>query len=568
MTLNCFKFCLLLFLLNITIGVSAQNIQNLPSKWNDWSLHPKLSFYRIESDTTTYSDGIVLRTRGDWNGIFGTSYPMFNMNKESLNGEVRIKYKVERCKKLLLTLHSIGKNTNVIRADTIHLPLSENWVEQSYPFSVDCQFLLNVSIEAEGLNENHSGDIYLAYINLYANGVLLDSEVYNEALSQVALSSIKSWDEILCSPIMEKKILALGETIHGTQTINDMAIELMKERILHHNCKLIFLELPLSITLYMNRYIHNDPRYTMEHITGKLEHDYNFKLTSLLQWVKDYNANHRNEVSILGIDNEMAIVPCKMNLYDFLKGIDTNDVLEPLYYDLMFKLDSANVDTCIVNRMFSDNESKLIQCCIDNLRKYQTLHLRSMHRDEDMAETMRWLCDIYLSPDEKATFYGHFMHANYLTNNNPTFIHNSPSLGFFLKKRYKDDYACLAISATEGEAWFTDVTDNNNSREIFPIQNASVGSIEYYTNNAEDNTKSNIFIEDFNANDIYRIRGVGIFYNTNQFSVWIPQTSMDGIIVINKVTYTDKKFESPKIRQKLIYNYWMETMMKLKEKRE
>ena len=561
MTLDSPKFSLLLFLLNITIGVGAQNIHNLPSKWNDWSQHPKHSFYKIESDTTASSDGVVLRTRGDWNGIFGTSYPMFNKGKKSLEGEVKIKYKVERCKKLLLTLHSIGKNANVIKADTIHLPLSENWEEQSYPFSVDCQFLLNVSIEAKGLNKNQSGNVSLAYIDLYSDGVLLDYKVKNEALSQVPLSSIKPWDEILRSPIMEKKILALGETVHGTQTINDMAIELMKERILHHNCKLIFLELPLSLTLYMNRYIHNDPRYTMGHITGKMEHSYSFKLTPLLQWVKDYNAKHGNEISILGIDNEISLIPSTMDLYEFLKEIDTDDVLEPLYYDLMFKLDSANVDTRIVNGMFSEKESKLIQCSINNLRKYQTLHLRLMHRDKDMAETMQWLCDMYLSSDEKATFYGHFMHANYLTLN-PAFIHNSPSLGFFLKERYKDDYACLAISATEGEAWFT---DNNNNREIYPLQNPSVGSIEYYTTNPKNNTKSNIFIEDFNANDVCRIRAVGIFNNTNHFSVWIPQKSMDGIVVINKVAYTDKKIES---REKLVLNYWMEIMQELVRKRD
>lgn len=562
MTLASFKFSLLLFLLNITIGVSAQNTHILPPIWNDWSQHPKHSFYKIESDTTASSDGVVLRTRGDWNGIFGTSYPMFDKNKDSLNIEVKIKYKVERCKKVLLTLHSIGKDADVIKADTFHLPLSENLIEQSYPISVDCQYLLNVSIEAEGLNENHSGDIYLAYINLYSNGVLLDSEVNNETFSQVPLSSIKPWDEILRSPIMEKKILALGETLHGTQTLNDMAIELMKERILHHNCKLILLELPLSVTLYMNRYIHNDPRYTMEHIMEKLEYDYNFKLTPLLQWVKDYNANHGNEISILGIDNEITLIPSKLNLYDFLKGVDTDNVLEPLYYDLMFKLDSANVDTRIVNGMLSEKESKLIQCSINNLRKYQTPYLSLMHRDEDMAKSMQWLCDMYLLSDEKATFYGHFMHANYLTNNNPTFIHNSPSLGFFLKKRYKDDYSCLAISATEGEAWFT---NNDNSREIYPIQNASVGSIEYYTTNSKNNTNSNIFIKDFNANEVYQIRTMGVLNNTNQFSVWVPKTSMDGIIVINKATHTDKKFES---REKLVLNYWMEIMMKLTEKRK
>ena len=113
MTLDSPKFSLLLFLLNITIGVGAQNIHNLPSKWNDWSQHPKHSFYKIESDTTASPDGVVLRTRGDWNGIFGTSYPMFNKGKKSLEGEVKIKYKVERCKKLLLTLHSIGKNASL-----------------------------------------------------------------------------------------------------------------------------------------------------------------------------------------------------------------------------------------------------------------------------------------------------------------------------------------------------------------------------------------------------------------------------------------------------------------------
>lgn len=53
----------------------------------------------------------------------------------------------------------------------------------------------------------------------------------------------KEYDNL---PFLNKKILGLGETAHGTETMNDIGIEISKERILKHQCRFILLEIPLE----------------------------------------------------------------------------------------------------------------------------------------------------------------------------------------------------------------------------------------------------------------------------------------------------------------------------------
>ena len=37
-------------------------------------------------------------------------------------------------------------------------------------------------------------------------------------------------------PFLNKKVLAIGETVHGTSTMNSVAIEIMKDRIKNRKC--------------------------------------------------------------------------------------------------------------------------------------------------------------------------------------------------------------------------------------------------------------------------------------------------------------------------------------------
>lgn len=78
----------------------------------------------------------------------------------------------------------------------------------------------------------------------------------------------KEYDNL---PFLNKKILGLGETAHGTETMNDIGIEISKERILKHQCRFILLEIPLEFSLYINRYVQNDKNFKFEYISERFE---------------------------------------------------------------------------------------------------------------------------------------------------------------------------------------------------------------------------------------------------------------------------------------------------------
>lgn len=56
--------------------------------------------------------------------------------------------------------------------------------------------------------------------------------------------------------LQDKRIIALGETVHGSSTINDNVFSIIKNSILYDNCRLVLLETDMGNGLKMNLYIH------------------------------------------------------------------------------------------------------------------------------------------------------------------------------------------------------------------------------------------------------------------------------------------------------------------------
>lgn len=556
---------LLFFLLNIVVGTQVHCSNNLQKKWEHWEQHPQYYFFQIMADSTSsIPDILTLKTRGYMKGILGKSYPMFHLDKDSLKIDVRMKYKTQYCKSLLLTFYAIGEKANVVGADTIVLPLEEDWTEHAFSLPIKRGFSVEVSIEAEGIQKEKLGVVSIAYLDIFSDGSSLDNLANAYYPPTISPTSVKTWEDLLSSPIMDKKILALGETVHGTRTLNDIGFELLKERILRHHCKLIVLEMPLSIALYLNRYVKNDKRYSYENIQKFVEPFSNIGIEPFLHWLKEYNAIHNNEITLLGVDGEAYSILGKMNLYNFLVCANSDALLDPLCYDLMFNVDSANVDTKITKKILSDRETKLLQCCINNMREYQTSRQSLVHRDEKMADMMQILDSMYLDSTITATFYGHFGHANYVMTSSVSFIHNSPSMGCLLKQKYGVDYACIALSAKQGDAWYSTI---KNERELHPIQEAPDGSIENTISSEEEGAISYLPMDKLSYHDVFLIRFANAIYGSNEFSYWPSKACMDGIVNVNKASHWEGTYESFEKRDYFLHNSWFKTLVKLRELR-
>lgn len=555
------KKVLLLFLfLNAIINLFAQDNSNFQKKWEKWEQHPQYTFSQIVPYTTSSIPNItLLKTRGNMKAIIGRSFPMFHLKQDSLSIFIKIKYKTLCCKSLSLTIHSIDEKAAVIEADTMYLPLYENWSEQVFSLTIKPRFSLECSLEAEGLRKETNGDIFIADLSITSDGRSLDFGNMDNYTHVISKSTVKNMDSLLNSSLMDKKILALGETIHGTQTLNDLALELIKERIQHHHCRLVVLELPLSMSLYLNRYVKNDQRYNIETIQKFVEPYSSFNLIPLLQWLKEYNIKHNNEITLLGVDGEAYSILGKVNLYKYIDAVNSEGLLDTFCYDMLFSKDSVYFDPHIVNNLFSDKESHLLQCCIYNMKKYQISRQQFEHRDEIMSEMMQILCDMYLDSITTATFYGHYMHANYVMSSCISFIHNSPSMGAFLRKKYQEDYSCLSLSVGEGEAWY--ITDKNE-RKVFPMEKAPHNSLEHGVYNNENDSIGFISMTNLYNNDVFQIRMSSALWSPYQFSFCLPSVYMDGILIVKKACKIEKRDETFRKREYHLNREWIEILKK------
>lgn len=50
-----------------------------------------------------------------------------------------------------------------------------------------------------------------------------------------------------------KKIVALGETVHGSASVNSITAQIIKHQILKNNCKLVLLEFPFGSMMFLNK---------------------------------------------------------------------------------------------------------------------------------------------------------------------------------------------------------------------------------------------------------------------------------------------------------------------------
>ncbi len=224
--------------------------------------------------------------------------------------------------------------------------------------------------------------------------------------------------------------------------------------------------------------------------------------------------------------------------------------------------DSVNCDESIVNQYLTDNESKLFHLC-NNLYSNRETQFHFANRDTLMASRAETICNLYLRENETATLYCHFLHANYIAEQ-PTFLHSSPSAGSILKQKYRDDYACLAMTAAQGNRY---VTPLNNRTEVSTLPPAPIGSFERIIDSSTDDLPIYIPMSNLRKGDICQLRTAGISAGPTDFINLEPQAFMDGIVIVKNATHLDIEFT--KTKQEVDtenMSYHFQQMMKMVER--
>ena len=533
----------------LLIGITKANAREKTFGYR-WNMHSTETFANAVIDSTENDTSVVFGVRFEEKGKIGTLVPVYQLDRHGAEIAASIRYKTLNCERAYITLNSIGAGEQILKSDTIELPLTEEWKEVSKKVKIKDAYLLNVFIEAVG-SELAFNNIRVSAFKLEANG----TQLKNETTPKSDNTTLKKSDVMVLNgvnfgkiPSMQSRIMAIGETVHGSRTLGRMAFDIIKERIIKQGCNLVLHEFPLEYSFYVNRYIKNDPRFKLQDIERYMEGNLSSEHTiDFIKWLRAYNSAHNNRVSFWGIDIESLDIASSVDLSEFVKTLcskretpETDSIVKGLLNWETNEDDSLQLTKAdgAVGKWLTADEQQILKLCLQLNKESSETYERLTNRDETMAKTAFALIDILAGNGAKATIYGHFMHLNYLVGGDMKELNNY-SVGHRMRAKYKDDYQAIALYTYEGRT-LNCLTDK--SIGAAQLVKAPEGSIEN-TLQSMGHNMAYLPTERLNNTDVLTMRVLGNTNDNNQFFYFIPKARVDGILFVSRSQPVEKSQE-------------------------
>ena len=542
-------YAILIATICLLIGITNANAREKTFGYR-WNMHSTETFANAVIDSTENDTSIVFGVRFEEKGKIGTLVPVYQLNKQGAEVTASIRYKTLNCERTYITLNSIGAGEQILKSDTIELPLTEEWKEVSKKVKIKDAYLLNIFIEAVG-SELAFNNIRVSAFKLEANG----AQLKNETAPKSDNTTLKKSDVMVLNgvdfgkiPSMQSRIMGIGETVHGSRTLGGMAFDIIKERIIKQGCNLVLHEYPLECSFYVNRYIKNDPRFKLQDIERYMEGNLSSEHTiDFIKWLRAYNSAHNNCVSFWGIDIESLNIASSVDLSEFVKTLcskretpETDSIVKRLLNWETNEDDSLQLTKAdgAVGKWLTADERQILKLCLQLNKESSETYERLTNRDETMAKTAFALIDILASNGAKATIYGHFMHLNYLVRGDMKELNNY-SAGHRMKAKYKDDYQAIALCTYEGRT-LNCLTDK--SIGAAQLVKAPEGSIEN-TLQSMGHNMAYLPTERLNNTDVLTMRVLGNTNDNYQFFYFVPKARVEGILFVSRSQPVEKSQE-------------------------
>lgn len=533
----------------LLIGITNANAREKTFGYR-WNMHSTETFANAVIDSTENDTSVVFGVRFEEKGKIGTLVPVYQLDKHGAEVTATIRYKTLNCERAYITLNSIGAGEQILKSDTIELPLTEEWKEVTKKVKIKDAYLLNIFIEAVG-SELAFNNIRVSAFKLEANG----TQLKNETAPKSDNTTLKKSDAMVLNgvdfgkiPSMQSRIMAIGETVHGSRTLGGMAFDIIKERIIKQGCNLVLHEYPLECSFYVNRYIKNDPRFKLQDIERYMEGNLSSEHTiDFIKWLRAYNSAHNNRVSFWGIDIESLNMASSVDLSEFVKTLcskretpETDSIVKRLLNWETNEDDSLQLTKAdgAVGKWLTADERQILKLCLQLNKESSETYERLTSRDETMTKTAFALIDILASNGAKATIYGHFMHLNYLVGGDMKELNNY-SAGHRMKTKYKDDYQAIALCTYEGRT-LNCLTDK--SIGAAQLVKAPEGSIEN-TLQSMGHNMAYLPAERLNNTDVLTMRVLGNTNDNYQFFYFVPKARVEGILFVSRSQPVEKSQE-------------------------
>ncbi|MDR3339201.1 MAG: erythromycin esterase family protein, partial [Candidatus Symbiothrix sp.] len=409
---------------------------------------------------------------------------------------------------------------------------------------------LHLSVALQGKDFLSEQALWLDRIEIVVDGKNMTHfparNLIREPLKMKDITPLSFTDSMLYDRIPElktKRIFALGETVHGSGSIFDVAFQIAKHQVEKNSCRLILLELPIEDMLSVNRFIQGDASFEIDSLMFRYFNFayYGTDLKKMFLWLKAYNKRNSEKVWIMGMDYEYRKEESIMSLYDYLYAINQSlqsPAIDSLCYHVLTAIgNSSKVEEFLqlaeslakrkdIASLIGEKEFEIFRHVLTVSGKYGASTAKRLDsRDSVMYENTDFLLNFLCNKDEKAFVLAHFGHVNY--KGLPVIPNRHHiSFGSLMKENYGTDYFCTGVLVGTGDF----ATTGDSTITIRPLQSPPLGSLEYLFGQARNNY---FYIpESAIPQPIACIRLIGNVDSEEAFKPWSVRSRMDAAIYI------------------------------------
>lgn len=480
-------------------------------------------------------------------GVIYNSFFLPSVDSDSL--AISLTCKSQGLKKAYMVMSGISVEEKLLYSDTLSINGLNDWHTFSKNVPLRNVAMVEVAIafngnDSIGFVKSKDENLWLDRIEMKVgdrmiNEYAMPSPTVTPLLSKEVIPNDSLLSPTFDAPYKNTKIVAFGEAVHGSASIDDEVIQLLKHGIQYDNRKVIMLEAPLEKMLYVNRFIQGDTAFHLDSVKVDFEQALfsEDKWIDFFSWLRKYNAQTNEKVWMLGTDYDYDHLSPLLDLFEYLATVNRT-ALNPDIAECCKKL-LHNRDKpeeilsffqshdCFVNEL-GLLESKIVEHSLQSLIERSSQQVNPLAlRDGVMFNNLDFLFHLFSqAEDAKFGIYTHFGHANY--SSLETKIISDPPFGALAKQAYGDNYFTVGIFVGGGK---TLNNDNGKQWKYAHLQANSVDTFEYWLS---QNPGDVFYVpRDFLPSHLMRYRSIGNS-PTEFFHLMNPTSRMDGALFMRE----------------------------------
>ena len=521
------------------------NFEHLSGDMFDWTFYLNQCYVKIDSSVVCKNKHPLKiysgRNQSALNGNFYNRILLPNVFYDNI--DIRINSKSKNINNAKLLVDRISKDEKIFHTDTITINVGDTlWNTTFYRLPALGMKFVGFRILIHGVSKKEMA-FWLDRLTISLDNKPIDdfslpvihsfSVSHPEKIKKLSLKE-NLYEDI--EDLKEKKIIALGETVHGSGSINMLTSQIIKHQVLKNECKLVLLEFPFEIMMFLNKEIQGETIFKGDSILKSYKPLFDYAiLDDLIMWLTQYNKeNPNNAVSLMGIDINLTESSNLQLLSDYITClnytinnktlIDFSELLSKKFLESETALAYLKEHHEIKNTL-DPLDYLLIKHNLEMSSKgTPSVYLRLDYRDLIMKDNVAFSINLFAPENKTVTIWTHFNHANYARAYPGLPIR---SFGSYMKDLYGEEYSCLAMSVGNGNV----TTVINGKATYKKVLSPVKGSIEYYLNTT---LEEYVYCNSSNFDDtLSYIRVIGQPYlEKKQFMLINPKTRMNGIIFI------------------------------------